>query len=159
MKTFARDVYLCFYSDLGDAIRRRLREELAAAAGKQIAIVSHSLGTVIAYDVLMRSSAKVELLITMGSPLGLSPIRREIERAAFPTGLHRWLNAFDGTDPVTLPVQEIGNIYTRGGAHLVIDRMVRENHSSGGKRDAHHWFGYLTCQEVSDALSQFLIAP
>ncbi|MFQ6019623.1 MAG: hypothetical protein ACE5KW_02590 [Dehalococcoidia bacterium] len=159
MKAFARDFYLYFHTNLGKDIRQQLQKELRAAAGKRIAILSHSMGAVIAYDVLIRSPVKVELLITMGSPLGLPPIHRELKRAAFPSGLHRWLNTFDGMDPVTLPVQEIGGIYTRDGAHLVIDRMIRENHSPKGKRDAHHWFGYLTCQEVGDALSQFLIAP
>jgi len=161
IKVFARDVYLYFYTDLGAAIRQRLIDELEAAARnkKRIAIVSHSMGTVIAYDVLKQAKVDIELLVTMGSPLGLIPVRRELEVSAFPANLHRWLNVFDGLDKVTLPDQEIGELYTRNGAHLVIDRMVRGNHSAEGKRDPHHWFGYLTCQEVGDALSQFLIAP
>lgn len=161
MKVFAHDVYLYFYTDLGVAIQQRLIDELegAARAGKRIALVSHSLGSVIAYDVLGRAGVNIELLVTMGSPLGLPPIRQELKDGTFPTGVHRWLNVFDGLDKVTLPVQEIGSIYTHNGAHLVIDRMVRENYSPEGKRDPHHWFGYLTCQEVGDALSQFLVAP
>ena len=161
MKVFARDVYLYFYSDLGAAIRQRLIEELEAAAraGSRIAVVSHSMGAVIAYDVLGQVSVNVELLVTMGSPLGLPPVRDELKGSAFPASVHRWLNVFDGLDKVTLPVQEIGGIYTRNGAHLIIDRMIRENYSPEGRRDPHHWFGYLTSPEVGDALSQFLIAP
>lgn len=161
MKVFAHDVYLYFHTDLGAAIRQRLVDELegAARAGKRVALVSHSLGTVIAYDVLGQAGLQADLLVTMGSPLGLPPIREELKRNAFPGGVHRWLNVFDGLDKVTLPVQQIAGIYTREGARLVIDRMVRENYSPEGKRDPHHWFGYLTCQEVGDALSQFLIAP
>lgn len=161
MKVFARDVYLYFYTDVGDAIRRRLLDELAAAAdaAQAVAILSHSMGTVIAYDVLRQSEMKVELLLTIGSPLSLIPIRHELGEAAFPANVHRWLNFYDGLDKVTLPFQEISGTYTLEGARLVVDEMIRENYSAGGKRDAHHWFGYLTSRQVGDAVSQFLIAP
>ncbi len=162
IKTLWRDVYLFFYTPVGDAIRQRLQKELRAADGQHIGIIAHSLGGVIAYDVLRRSDIGVELLITMGSPLGLGPIRYELRRlgagqAGFPPGVHRWLNVFDGLDPVTLPDQRLANEYTLKGARLVIDRMVRENYNAQGQRDPHHWFGYLTCPEVGDAVSQFLI--
>lgn len=161
IKALWRDVYLLFYTPVGDAIRQRLRDQLTAA--QPIAIVAHSLGTVIAYDVLRRVDTRVDLLVTMGSPLGLDQIRYELRRldgnTAFPANVRRWLNVFDGLDPVTLPDQRLADEYTLNGAHLVIDRMIRENYSPEGKRDPHHWFGYLTSPEVGDALSQFLIAP
>jgi len=164
IKALWRDVYLLFYTEVGEAIRQRLRKELTAAAGQRIAIIAHSLGSVIAYDVLRRHlDIKVDLLVTLGSPLGLNQIRYELRRlggdTVFPAHLHRWLNLFDGMDPVTLPDQRLIDEYTLNGGHLVIDRMIRENYSPEGKRDAHHWFGYLTCWEVGDAISQFLIAP
>jgi hypothetical protein len=100
----------------------------------------------------------------MGSPLGLDPIRHELRRlsatnSGFPTNVHRWLNSFDSPNPVTLPDQPLADAHTLKGARLVIDRVIRGNYSREGKRDPHHWFGYLTCPEVGDALSQFLIAP
>ena len=117
------------------------------------------MGTVITYDVLRRSEMKVKLLLTIGSPLGLTPIRHGLGEVAFPANVHRWLNLYDGRDRVTLPFREIGGTYTLEGARLVVDEMIRGNYGPKGERDAHHWFGYLTSRQVGDAVSQFLIAP
>ncbi|MGW4637716.1 trypsin-like peptidase domain-containing protein [Sphaerisporangium sp. NPDC004334] len=72
----------------------------------RVLLVSHSLGTVVAVDLLTRLDAKadVELLVTLGSPLGMDGVHRRLliggperlDRVA------RWFNAWCPTDPVTI---------------------------------------------------------
>lgn len=146
----------------GEAIRQVLLDELtrASSEGKRIALVAHSLGTVVALDVLGRHpGVSVECLVTMGSPLGSQFIQEKLGFPGYPPNVRRWLNVFDGMDILTLPDQEISNDITLRGARLITDRMIRSNYSREGVRDPHHWFGYLSCQEVGDFVSHFWIAP
>ena len=68
-------------------------------------IVSHSLGTVIAYWSLVEHvpNADVPLLITAGSPLGLNTIKKRLPQPLRrPHGVQRWLNVTDQEDIVAL---------------------------------------------------------
>ena len=68
-------------------------------------IVSHSLGTVIAYWSLVEHvpNADVPLLITAGSPLGLNTIKKRLPQPLrIPHGVQRWLNVTDQEDIVAL---------------------------------------------------------
>ena len=59
------------------------------------AIIGHSLGSVVAYETLQTraTTSPLPLLITLGSPLGLSAINRRLQRPpAYPPGLKRWVN-------------------------------------------------------------------
>jgi hypothetical protein len=72
----------------------------------QLVLVSHSLGTVVAMDLLTRldPGADVDLLVTAGSPLGLDSVYQRLltggpER---PDRVAHWLNAWCPTDPVAI---------------------------------------------------------
>ena len=68
-------------------------------------IVSHSLGTVLAYWSLVEHmpNADVPLLITAGSPLGLNTIKKRLPQPLrIPHGVQRWLNVTDQEDIVAL---------------------------------------------------------
>jgi V8-like Glu-specific endopeptidase len=72
----------------------------------RVVLVSHSLGTAVAMDVLTRLDRKadVELLVTIGSPLGMDSVFRRLltggpER---PDRVAHWLNVWCPTDPVTI---------------------------------------------------------
>lgn len=68
-------------------------------------VVAHSLGTVVAYNVLAktRDSVRVKLFATVGSPLGIRTIRGRVERPlAMPGCAASWFNAFDTRDVVAL---------------------------------------------------------
>ena len=68
-------------------------------------IVSHSLGTVIAYWSLVEHmpNADVPLLITAGSPLGLNTIKKRLPQPLrIPHGVQRWINVTDQEDIVAL---------------------------------------------------------
>lgn len=70
-------------------------------------VVSHSLGTVVAYTVLRRLSKegqawRVPLLITLGSPLGIRAVRSKLRPIGHPACVTAWFNAYDPNDVVSL---------------------------------------------------------
>jgi hypothetical protein len=96
-------------------------------------VVSHSMGTVIAYDCLKRvgDCAEIDGLITIGSPLGLDEIQDKLQpewsRAdGFPSGrvASRWVNLYDGLDPVCGFDPLLANDFLMGGGPVVEDLAV-----------------------------------
>ena len=68
-------------------------------------VVAHSLGTVVLYRVLtefqLEKDPQIELLVTLGSPLGFTALQRPMRRPfAFPSSVKKWLNVFDPADVV-----------------------------------------------------------
>ena len=115
-----------------DEIRHRFVaaiEEGAKQPGPHL-VVSHSMGTVIAYDCLKRvaSCPRVDALMTIGSPLGLDEIQDALapewtrldgfpgERVA-----KRWVNVYDGLDPVAGFDGNLANDFLKGGLPSVED--------------------------------------
>jgi hypothetical protein len=113
-KAYLREVEL--YSEdqyIASAIRSPLEAELMRAWGEgcEVALLSHSMGTFISYDVLWRFShrneealndyarKRVGLFVTMGSPLGDSVIKDLLfarhhagDHRAHPTNIDAWHN-------------------------------------------------------------------
>ncbi|MEU3255370.1 hypothetical protein [Streptomyces sp. NPDC006997] len=88
----------------------RARDEVLAVvraalpSGGPLVVVSHSLGTVVACDLLADSVARdrVSLWVTAGSPLGLEAVQRNL-RPRGPRPMHLpWLTAYDPQDVVSL---------------------------------------------------------
>lgn len=115
-----------------DEIRRRMIEALdqgASRSGPHV-VVSHSMGTVIAYDCLKRvpECPRVDGLVTIGSPLG----RHEIPDELRPQWTHEdgfpaerldgaWVNVFDHFDPVVGMYPHLAFLYRRNGESAVVD--------------------------------------
>lgn len=120
-----------------DTIRKRFVAALAApAVSRPHVVVSHSMGTVIAYDCLKRVAdcAVVDGLITIGSPLGLDEIQDKLQpewsRAeGFPAAkvAGGWANLFDRLDPVCGFDPELANDYRKSGAEMVKDLAVEND--------------------------------
>lgn len=143
MKTFLRDVHHYLFNArfsprpgqeylIQDDIRARVLDALAAGAGRDgphIA-VTHSMGTVIIYDLLRRvpGCPPLDGLVTIGSPLGLDEVQHclkpEWSRTdGFPSkALHgRWVNVFDRLDIVAAVDPRIGNDFCRAGRSVIGD--------------------------------------
>jgi hypothetical protein len=82
----------------------------AISPGVETVVVSHSLGTVVAYNLLRQLGEgrgwKVPLFVTVGSPLAVTEIRKSVKALAAPTQCpkcaHAWFNAMDERDVVAL---------------------------------------------------------
>ncbi|MFI0353177.1 hypothetical protein ACH34Q_22230 [Actinomadura sp. 9N407] len=93
--------------------RARTQETLAAAVAEHRprVLIAHSLGSVIAYETLWsRPDLHVDLLITLGSPLGMPTVvfdrlkpSPEGGRGSRPPGVRRWVNLADIGDFVAVP--------------------------------------------------------
>jgi len=112
-RTLVPDVGAYFFSGHGEAMReplRRILRDPAVGAARPLAIVSHSLGTVVSYHVLSEpefTNLRVDHWLTLGSPLGVDEIRwlatdGEANPAPMPPGVLRWTNIADPLDPVAL---------------------------------------------------------
>lgn len=142
MKAFLRDVhhYLWdtaheprpgeLYHVRTEVRRRALKSMLAAGSSRPHVVVGHSLGSVIAYDVLQNvdGAPEVDGLITVGSPLGLDEVQDQLKPGwsrwnGFPTERVRgeWANVFDRLDPVCGFDPVLANDFRRGGSSVVID--------------------------------------
>jgi hypothetical protein len=123
MRVFLRDVHHYLYDTefsprpgetfrIRRDVQARALDVLCAGAerGGPHVLVGHSLGSVIAYDVLtaVDGAPRVDALLTVGSPLGISEVQ---ERLAPPwtrddgwpqerIGTGPWCNVFDALDPV-----------------------------------------------------------
>ncbi|MDO9066111.1 MAG: hypothetical protein Q7U96_03400 [Chloroflexota bacterium] len=102
------DVVQYFYNpSMRSAIQLRLHERLAEAAGAfdHTLLVSHSLGTVIAYDVLRQKASdyNIHTWFTTGSPLAklaqLGQVTKDVGQIAR-GGISAWHNLFDPGDVV-----------------------------------------------------------
>ena len=103
-------------------LRDRLLKDLLAAkaVADKVVIVSHSMGTMIAYDVLrnVAECPQVETLFTLGSPLGITEVKDEllaidVHEVDFPAArLGRWINVYDPLDPICGADPRFSNDYT-----------------------------------------------
>ncbi|MEU0965616.1 hypothetical protein ABZ357_09390 [Streptomyces sp. NPDC005917] len=91
------------------ALGEEIRGELETAIQDDTRVVlAHSLGSVAAYEVLWKlKDARIDTLVTMGSPLGLKSIRRRLARSADvepgrPPSVRRWVNVAAEQDVVAL---------------------------------------------------------
>ena len=146
MNTFLRDVHHYLFdvefappgrppAPIQKTIRRRFVEALGTQGitGPHV-VVSHSMGTVIAYDCLKRvaDSARVDGLITLGSPLGLDEVQDKLQPEwrrddGYP---HErlaggWVNVFDRLDPVCGFDPQFANDYCKAGVSVVEDIAVK----------------------------------
>lgn len=99
------DVYEYLHnSEIADAIRTGVFS--AMPRDEPVVVVSHSLGTVIAYDLLQREGRdrgwRVPLFVTLGSPLAVTAVRRALSPIRHPACAAGWFNAMDPRDVVAL---------------------------------------------------------
>lgn len=94
-----------FFTDKKERIRQRLRQALDAVAGPAV-VITHSLGTVVAYDVLREqrfADRTVPLLVTLGSPLGYTEIQDVVTKPLqLPAPVRLWANFADPLDVIAL---------------------------------------------------------
>jgi len=117
-----------------DEIRARFVRTLnAAGRSRPHVVVSHSMGTVIAYDCLKRVAdcPPVDGLMTLGSPLGLDEIQDQLQPEwtrddGFPGSRvgGGWVNVYDPLDAVCGFDPQLANDFRLGQATKVHDEKV-----------------------------------
>lgn len=152
-----------------NAVRQRLfdRLSIAHATGKEIMLIAHSMGSVIAYDVLADAERilpklRVAHLLTLGSPLGVEAVKHILATPTrplrVPDCVARWSNLADPADHYARWDARLVDDYADNAQgvsvadHLVINGYVDRL----GKADHHKVYGYLRTPEVSAAVTAFV---
>jgi hypothetical protein len=123
-----------------DEIRRRFLSELEAVPKDRtpVIVISHSMGTVIAYDCLanLPECRKIDALVTLGSPLGIDEVQDKLapgwsRQNGFPRAKVRgdWVNGFDRFDVVAALDPKLANDFQENG-QLVINDIGVTNEGS-----------------------------
>jgi hypothetical protein len=144
-----------------EELRNRLLEKLAAVASQaeKIIVVSHSMGTMVAYDVLRNCPGcpPVDTLITLGSPLGIKEVQTEltargVDRIDFPAATtRRWINIYDPFDPICGADPQFANDYKSVDGKTIED--IEESNWSKWRHTITHYFaGTLFRKKLGEAL-------
>ena len=180
-KAMLREVEL--YSEdqyIADSVRQPLEEGLREAwdEGCEVLLISHSMGSFIAYDVLWQLShdpdlkekycqKKIEIWMTLGSPLGDSSIRKRLlgakekPMAKFPVNVIAWHNVaaeddytcHDNTlaDDFKMMMQQ--RVVSAVHDHKIFNLAIRY-----GKSNPHSSIGYYIHPRISKILADWLQA-
>jgi hypothetical protein len=147
-----------------DGIARHTRDKLqallreAATAERPVLLIAHSMGSVIAYDSLWEMShvsgdtARVDCLLTMGSPLGQNYLQKRIlgrdEQGAkrYPDNIRKWVN-LAAIGELTAIDRVLANDFKEmlelGLVESISDRPIYNAFRLDGQLNVHAEYGYL----------------
>jgi len=153
-----------------DVIREQLARIIKKHKNKDILLIGHSMGSIIAYDVLTQKvpDINIDTFATIGSPLGLPIIMSKIgseqkhvliKKAKLSTPenvLRNWFNFSDLKDKVTMNYN-LRDDYDENSNHVrTIDKIVYNNYVYNGRRNPHKVYGYLRTTEFAEIIHEFL---
>lgn len=148
-----------------DEVRGRALEAIRAGAERSgpHVVVGHSLGSVIAYDVLqnVEEAPAVDALVTIGSPLGLGEVQDRLRPGwsrwgGYPTARlsGRWVNVYDPLDPVCGFDPVLMNDFRRDG-----DGVISDINEANWGRWRHSLEKYLRGAQLRAQLRELLELP
>lgn len=169
-----RDLHRYVADDNGIAehTRRMLKIPLRAASEAQrpVLLIAHSMGSVIAYDALWELSQDdsnhviVDLLLTMGSPLGQRYMQKRIKghdfagRDRFPANIRRWKNLAAVGDLTAIDPRlrnDFGEMLELGLVEHFEDKTVYNYYRLDGVLNVHAEYGYLTNEETARTVADW----
>jgi hypothetical protein len=150
-------------------IRERLSEVINKYKGYEILLIGHSMGSIVAYDVLTFLLPEVDIhtFITIGSPLGFPVVQGKIAaewnakrlvppKLKTPQGVKKcWYNFADLKDKVALIYQLSNNYKANWKGVKPRDFMVNNDYHVENEFNPHKSFGYLRTSEFSEVLQKF----
>ncbi len=80
-------------------------------------VIGHSLGSVVAYEAVreLLPDQRLSLLVTLGSPLGLSAVNRRLRYPpSYPVAVAHWVNLADRNDAVAARPDHMNRLFERG---------------------------------------------
>jgi hypothetical protein len=167
--------YLLDVGGVATEVRAMLKAPLLEAwdAGEEVLLIGHSMGSVIAYDTLWelsreaRDPRRVDLLITMGSPLASRLIFENLRGAnrsgaeRYPANIRRWENFSAIAEMTALRprlARYFGEIVALGLTESLVDHTDIYNHFRGDiGLNVHKSYGYLLSPQVAGAIADWLL--
>ncbi len=170
--------YLAGKTDYAEKVRERVRKKLCEALGRdgRVLLMSHGLGSVIAYDVLWELShdddmvarygeRKVEAWVTLGAPLGDTYIRNHLKGAGenpgsrYPTNVISWLNVAaedDYTCHDNTLADDFKKMLDQRLVSAIRDYRIYNLAVRYGKSNPHSSIGYYIHPRVSKLVNDWL---
>ncbi len=159
-------------NDIATHTREMLKMPLRAAweAGRPVLLAAHSMGSVIAYDTLWemsrdpRDELRVDLLLTMGSPLGQSYLRRhvlghgETGPARYPDTFRRWVNLSAVGDMTAVNPylgKDFGEMLQLGLVESIEDIEIFNFFRHDGELNVHAEYGYLVNKDTAAVVAEW----
>ncbi len=153
-----------------ELIRKRTVDVLQKYANDEILVIAHSMGSIIAYDVLAFDvpKIKVDSFITIGSPLGVPVVKSKIaaerklnhiktKHLHTPGSIERrWYNFSDLEDKVAFNYKLSDDYGINRNLVKPIDFIVNNDYEINGERNPHKSYGYLRTTEVASKITEFL---
>jgi hypothetical protein len=150
-----------------ETIREKLAETLRKHKNDEILLIAHSMGSIIAYDVLTQivPDVTVDTFVTCGSPLGIPVIMSKIKteqqdenkQLSVPENIsRRWYNLSDLGDRVAINYNLADDFQNNSKGISIIDKQVHNTYEYGGKINPHKSYGYLRTPEMSQIIYAFL---
>ena len=154
-------------------IRAMVADSLGAAfdSGKSVLLLTHSLGSVIAYDVLWDfsarsgSSKKVDTFVTVGSPLGLNFVRhrllsaQERGRRRYPHNIRSWQNLSAVGEMTALDrvfADDYREMLDLGLVEEINDRSDLQTYFRGPDGlNVHKCYGYMITKELGAVVADW----
>ncbi|NJL00214.1 MAG: alpha/beta hydrolase [Spirulinaceae cyanobacterium SM2_1_0] len=152
------------------ALRRELNAAIRRHASKQMMVVAHSMGSIVAYDALRDLGQRdpdleVPYFVTIGAPLGLPYVKTKIiqERGYDPRVrtpslvTERWVNFADKRDTIAVDAH-LADDYgaNRLGVQVEDDLIANDFMLRDGQPNYHKSYGYLRAPEFSRLVKEFL---
>jgi len=170
--------YWNFDSEFGSNVRAAMIGPLKRAMnrGDKILVISHSLGTMIAYDNFWKFSRtgeyrpkycnkKIDLWMTLGSPLGDETVKRNLKGARadgarrYPGNIKRWENVSAEDDFISHD-SKLANDYKRMYKEQLIDEIndhkIYNLAVRSGDSNPHHGAGYLINPKVIKLITDWV---
>lgn len=169
MQLHLRDLrrYTKNHNEVAEHTRNILKTSLRKArdADRPILLLAHSMGSVIAYETLWQMSRAtrepmyVDLLVTMGSPLGQRYIQRRLKggdaigSVRYPNNIKRWINLSAEGDMTAIDPTlrtDFGAMVRDGLVESIVDRKIYSWFRLDGVLNPHAEYGYLINPETAE---------
>ena len=132
-------------------------------------LVAHSMGSIIAYDVLyeLKKEIEIDTFITIGSPLGLPMViskffeEHQIEydsstKRPTPESVKNWYNFADIDDGIAANDDLRDEFAPNSAGVNPIDNNIYNDYKNWKTKNAHKSFGYLRSPKMSKVAFDFL---
>ena len=158
------------FKPVRETLRNRLKSVLIRYKDDDIMLIAHSMGSIIAFDVLslFEDEVQVDTFVTLGSPLGIpvvkSKIANELKLKNHKTGKlgapvsikNYWYNFSDLEDRIAFDYKLNDDFSENMNGIKVIDFEVTNTYVSNGQYNPHKSYGYLRTPELAEKIYQFI---
>lgn len=155
-------------------LKNKLKKNLKKYKSYEIMLIAHSMGSIIAYDVLRdighngSNEISIKHFVTIGSPLGLPHVKHKIieqrtynkssnivRTPSIVTG--SWKNYADKKDRVAIDAH-LSDDFGKNikGIQVLDDLVLNDYEGLGGISNHHKSYGYLRTPELSKHIGAFL---